>query len=207
MTVSENEVTLESPPVRRRMPRKPPRTQRVVTQESIKAAADRAEQPRPKYKMKARPNWENEDFVGVGIDGVDRLKINEDKLLELARDGWSLQWITRSVRGQDTPQEVSKMTKGGWTPVYQSDFDGLLDGDFMPKGQDETPIAVDDCMLVYRPLSLHAKAERHMKKEAMAQLQIAEEQVGQGIPGVTGANAPGVRNSIKKTVERVEIPD
>ena len=99
------------------------------------------------------------------------------------------------------------MEKGGWTPVHQEDFDGVLDGLFMPKGKNDMPICVDDCMLVARPLSLHSKAERAQKRDALLPLQIAEEQIGHGIPGVTGATGPGVRNTIKKTMERVEIPD
>jgi hypothetical protein len=178
-----------------------------MSREDVKAAADRAEKPSMISRMKARPNWESEDFVGVGMDGVDRLHIPDDKVLALARDGVSLQWITRSIRGQDTPQEVSKMEKGGWTPVHQEDFDGVLDGLFMPKGKNDMPICVDDCMLVARPLSLHSKAERAQKRDALLPLQIAEEQIGHGIPGVTGATGPGVRNTIKKTMERVEIPD
>ena len=209
MTVSENEVNLEAPaPVRRAVRRKPVRSQRVQPSKAdVKAAADRAETGHRFKNFKARPNWESEDFVGVGMEGSNRLNIPDEKLLPLAQDGWSFQWNTRSIRGQDTPQLISQMEKSGWTPVYQSDFDGMLDGMFMPKGQYENPITVDDCMLVYRPTLLHMKAERYQRKQANLPLQIAEEQIGHGIPGVTGAMAPGVRNTIKKTIERVEIPD
>lgn len=205
--MSDTETVTEAPARPRRMARKP-RTQRVhLSKDDVKAAADRAERPSMMSKMKARPNWESEDFVGVGLDEIDRLRIPDDTVLALARDGVALQWITRSVRGQETPQEVSKMERGGWTPVHQEDFDGVLDGLFMPKGKNDGPITVDDCMLVARPLSLHSKAERAQRRDANLPLQIAEEQIGHGIPGVTGSTGPGVRNTIKKTVERVEIPD
>lgn len=157
-------------------------------------------------KMKARPNWENDDYVGVGMDGVDRLKIPTDIVQALHRDGVALQWVTRSVRGQETPQEMSRMTKGGWTPVHQSDFDGLLDGMFLSKGTDDV-ITVDDCMLVARPAEIQAKARREQMREAGRPLQIAEEQLGHGIPGVTGSNHKSVQNSIKRSMERVEIPE
>lgn len=157
-------------------------------------------------KMKARPNWDNEDFVGVGMDGVDRLKIPADIVDSLYRDGIALQWVTKSVRGQETPQELSKMTKGGWTPVHQSDFDGILDGMFMSKGIDDT-ITVDDCLLVARPAEIQKKARIAERREASRPLQIAEEQLGHGIPGVTGSSHKSVSNSIKKSMERVEIPE
>ena len=157
-------------------------------------------------KMKARPNWESDDYVGVGQDGVDRLRIPPEIVESLYRDGVALQWVTRSVRGQETPQELAKMTKGGWTPVSQSDFDGLLDGMFMSKGVDDV-ITVDDCMLVARPAEIQKKSKMAERREAGRPLQIAEEQLGHGIPGVTGSNHKSVNNSIKRTMERVEIPE
>lgn len=192
-------------------PRGKPRvTKMVPSAATVAAAADRAMVPKAHLlsKMKSRPNWEGEDFIGVGQDGVDRLKIPLELVQALHRDGVALQWITKSIRGQETPQEISKMTKGGWTPVHQSDFDGLLDGMFMSKGIDDV-ITVDDCMLVARPAEIQAKARREERREAGRPLQIAEEQLGHGIPGVTGSNHPtAVRgNSIKQTMERVEIPD
>jgi hypothetical protein len=186
-------------------PKGKPRAAKTV--EEVKAAADRAQtKPSLLSKMKSRPNWESEDFVGVGLDAVDRLKVPEDILHALYRDGVALQWVTRSVRGQETPQELSKMTRGGWTPVHQSDFDGILDGLFMPKGQDDA-IGVDDCLLVARPVALHQKSRRAMDRDAALPLQISEEQIGRGIPGVTGSDHKTVNNRIKKTLERVEIPE
>jgi hypothetical protein len=179
--------------------------------EDIKAAADRAAAgPAVKpVKFKARPNWESPDFVGVGYDGVDRLRVAPEKIDAINRLGYELQWITRSVRGQDTPQELSKMTRGGWTPVHQSDFEGLLDGDFMPKGLDDTPITVEDCMLATRPLSIHRKAQAAQDREASARLRTIEDQLGHGIPNVTGSNHPTATrgNHIRRSLERVEIPE
>jgi hypothetical protein len=183
--------------------------------EQIVAAANRAEQraalpetEKRRFKMKARPNWENDDYIGVGQEGSDRLKVPDTIIDALHRDGYALQWITKSVRGQETPQEVSKMTRGGWTPVHQSDFDGLMDGLFMPKGHDDV-ITVDDCMLVARPVEIHMKSKMMERREANRPLQIAEEQLGVGIPGVTGSNHPTATrgNMIKKHMERVEIPE
>lgn len=206
--MSDTDTPTPEAPVRRRAVRAKPRTQRVrMTRDDVRAAADRAEQPKQRFKMKAAPNWESEDFVGVGMDGSDRMHIPEDTILALAQDGWALQWGTHAIRGQPAPQELAKMTKGGWTPVHQEDFEGMMDGLFMPKGKNDTPIIVDDAILLARPIQIQQKAERVRRREANLPLQIAEEQIGQGIPGVTGAMAPGVRNTIKKTMERVEIPD
>jgi hypothetical protein len=193
-------------------PRGKPRAKRP-TPDDVKHAADRAERPVPPKnpllaKMKSRPNWESDDFVGVDQDNVDRLRISPQIIDSLWRDGIALQWVTKSVRGQETPQELSKMTKGGWTPVHQSDFDGILDGMFMPKGVDEQ-IIVEDCLLVARPTELQKKARAAEGREARRPLQVVDEQLGHGIPGVTGSAHPtAIRgNMINRTVERIEIPE
>jgi len=207
MSETETVATPVEPP--RRRPGRPPRTQRVMSKEQVTAAADRAETPSIFSKMKARPNWESDDFVGVGLEQGSRLHIPTEIVQRLYQDGGALQWITKSNRGMDMPQELAKMTRGGWTPVFQSDFDGLFDGMFMPKGDDSRPITVDDCMLVIRPVELQEKAYRAMRRDANLPLQIAEEQIGHGIPGVTGSTHPTalMGNRIKKSMERVEIPE
>jgi hypothetical protein len=193
-------------------PRGKPRGKRPLP-EDVKHAADRAERPVPPKnpllaKMKSRPNWESDDFIGVDQDNVDRLRISPQIIDSLWRDGIALQWVTKSVRGQETPQELSKMTKGGWTPVHQSDFDGILDGMFMPKGVDEQ-IIVEDCLLVARPTELQKKARTAEGREARRPLQVVDEQLGHGIPGVTGSGHPTALrgNMINRTVERIEIPE
>jgi hypothetical protein len=208
--MNDDVIDAVKPATRRGWPKGKPRAKAMP--DAVKAAADRAVEraasPKPTMltKMKAQPNWESDDFVGVGQDQVSRLLVAPEKLALLHREGVALQWGTRSVRGMDTPQELSKMTRGGWTPVYQSDFEHLLDGDFMPKGQDDI-ITVDDCMLMARPTAIHAKAKQHEKRLANERLNIIDAQMGQGIPNVTGSTGPGVRNVIKKTVEQIEIPE
>lgn len=203
--MADHEATTTEPPKRRGgWPKGKPRPS-LPTTESVQVRAPLKARP----MMKSRPNWEGEDFVGVGFDGSDRLKIPDDVIQAIHRDGFSLQWVTKSVRGQEAPQELSKMTRGGWTPVHQSDFSSLLDGMFMPKGQDDDPITVDDCLLVARPVEIHSKAKMLERREARRPLQIAEEQLGHGIPGVTGSDHPTAvrQNAIKTSMERVEIPE
>ncbi len=197
-------------PKRRGWPKGKPRMKKTTGSpgEPLAARSASAAASSMLSKMKSRPNWEDENFVGVGVDGVDRLRIPPEMVRALARDGVALQWITKSVRGQEMPQEQSKFTRGGWTPVHQSDFDGVLDGMFLPKGSDDV-IVVDDCMLVARPIQIHNKARQAEHREANRPLQIAEEQIGHGIQNVTGSTHPSATrgNIINKTVERIEIPE
>ena len=74
---------VEAKPRRGGWPKGKPRV-RTPTVEAVKAAADRAEVPK-QWKFKARPNWESEDFVGVGMEGVDRLNISMEKLEDSGR--------------------------------------------------------------------------------------------------------------------------
>jgi hypothetical protein len=197
-----NDETVITEPKAKRPPR---RSQKVKpTTDAVKAAADRAERPR----IRARPNWESDDFIGVGMDNVDRLRVQADKLDAITRDGYALQWCTRAVRGQQTPQELAQMEKGGWTPVHQLDFDGLLNGDFMPKGVDD-PIIVDDCILMVRPVQIQAKAKMMERREANSRVQTIEAQMKTTGINVSGGNHPTATrgNMINKTVERIEIPE
>ena len=174
----------------------------------VKVIADRAARPaKPIAKMKAKPNWDDDTEFAVADEGTDRLKIPQEVVEQLAADGIALQWITHSVRGQETPLEVAKFTKGGWTPVHQSDFDGVLDGIFMPKGMDDV-VRVDDAMLVARPMSIHQKARQRERLQAREPLRIKEVEVGAGLP-ISGGDHPSARaqNRINRTVERINIPE
>lgn len=192
---------------------KPRGAKTAPTSDKVQEAADRAElrAKAPKsllLKMKAAPNWESEDFQGVGQDEVDRLRVPPDILFALHKDGVALQWATKSVRGQETPQEYAKFTKSGWTPVHQSDFDGVLDGIFMPRGQDE-PIVVDDCILMARPTAIQSKSKMNERRNAVAPLQTLEQSIGRtGIAGATGAGHPGALrgNHITKHLETIQVP-
>lgn len=157
-------------------------------------------------KMRSRPNWDDDTITTVGDEGADRLRIPPEIVQGLARDGVALQWITRTVRGQEAPQEVTKFTKGGWTPVYQSDFDGVLDGMFLPKGIDDV-IGVEDAMLVARPMAIHQKSKAREAAMAREPVQIKEAELGAGI-NVPGGNHPTAtrQNRISRSVERIEIP-
>jgi hypothetical protein len=159
-------------------------------------------------KMKAMPNWESEDYVGVGLDGTDKLHIPPELIQSLQTDGVSLQWVTHKLRGRDEPGELAKMVKGGWTPVNQSDFDGVLDGLFLPKGMDAV-ITVGDCMLTARPVEIQAKSKMYERQEARRPVRVVEEQIGKGLPGISGGDHPTARmgNTIKKSFERIEIPE
>lgn len=189
-------------------PKGKPRRAAPPSPELVKAIADRAARPiKPIARMKAKPNWDDETEFMVADEGTDRLRIPKEIVEALAADGIALQWITHSLRGLEMPLELGKYVRGGWTPVHQSDFDGILDGMFMPKGMDEV-VRVDDAMLVARPMSINVKAKQRERQLAREPLRVKEAEVGQGLP-LTGGDHPSARsqNRISRTSERIEIPD
>jgi len=171
----------------------------------VKVIADRAQ--KPIGKMKAKPNWDDDTEFMVADEGVDRLRVPPEIVAQLAADGIALQWITHSLRGMEMPLEQAKYVKGGWTPVHQSDFDGVLDGMFMTKGVDEV-IRVDDAMFVARPMSIHMKAKAKERAMAREPLRVKEAEIGAGLP-VSGGDHPSARrqNVINRTMERIDIPE
>jgi len=183
---------------------------RRPNREAVKEIADRAEaMPRAHSllsKMKARPNWDDDTANEVGDESADRLKIPRDIIDKFARDGVALQWITRSVRGQDAPQEISKFVKGGWTPVHASDFDGAFDGMFMPKGSDDV-VGVDDCMLVARPMEIQRRSKERERMQAAEPLRIKMAELGAGL-NIPGGNHPTAvrQNHITVTREGIAVP-
>lgn len=183
-------------------------TQDAAQGKKAKPAVDR-EPPReeqrdaPRWKMKARPNWEGIDVTAD--DSPDRLKIDPS----LIPEGMSAMWVTNSVYGQDMSQHRATFEKRGWTPVHQEDFDGRFDGMFMPKGA-KGEIMVDGLVLMMRPKELTERASHNERRKAAEVIHIKEQQFkGGDIAGVSldtqHKSALGY-NKINKTIERIEIP-
>lgn len=172
-------------------PRKNP-VEREVVREPVKT-----------WKMRATPNWETVDPAAV--DSPDRLRINKD----LIPDGMSALWVTDSVLGQGVPQHRAEFERKGWTPVHQDDFDGQFNGMFMPKDR-QGEINSDGLVLMMRPKQMTDKAELSNKRKAYEQVAIKEAALTGGDIGVTlDAQHPSAKNSnrIRKSVERIEIPE
>jgi hypothetical protein len=170
------------------MPRKAKTVEREVKREPI--------------KMKARPNWE--DIDPTMEDSADKLHIPRHMIPE----GMDMIWCTDSVLGQEFPQHRSSREKMGWTPVHQEDFDGQLNGMFMPKGA-EGEIKMTGMTLMARPMSLSIKAKTAERRAALEQVAIKEQALrGGDIPVTLDGTHPTAlqSNRISKSMERITIP-
>lgn len=158
-----------------------------------------------KYKMKAKPNWEDLDPEALTSDSPDRLHISRDQIPE----GMDLQWVTDSVFGQPMPQHRAEFEKRGWTPVHQEDFDGRFNGIWMPRGA-PGEIKVEGVVLMARPIEISIKARRLERRAALEAVQIKESSLkGGDLPGVTlDSQHPNALNSnrINRSMDGAFVP-
>lgn len=163
-----------------------------------------AAKAKPKYKMKAKPNWTEDDIDTLPDDTPDRLRIEP----HLVPEGMSLQWVTTEVYGQPMPQRRALFEKRGWTPVHQEDFDGVFDGMFMPKGADGE-IKIEGMVLMARPSEMTRKARLMDKFNADEKIRIKErELLGGGLNTPLDSMHPSAlkTNKIGRSMERIEVP-
>lgn len=165
-------------------------------------AAEKAKKD-PRNQMKMRPNWD--DYVEGDPDSAGELHIAADQF----PDGMDLQWVAVSCLGQPLNDQRSAFEQKGWTPVHQSDFDGLYDGRWMRKGE-EGEINHKGLVLMARPLEYSIRAKQADAKRARRQVAVKEAALKGGDLPVTldSAHPTALRsNVINRTIERLTIPD
>lgn len=180
--------------------RKPGRPKNPATISVDNSAAPKAS----KFKMKAKPNWEDLDPSAMG-DTPDRLRIEQSE----TPDGMDLQWVTDSVYGQSMSQHRSTFERKGWTPVHPSDFDGRFDGKFTPRGA-EGEIIVDGLVLMARPMEITKKARLAERRQAIEQVSIKEQawRSGDINTSLDSRHSSALNtNKINKSMERISIPE
>ena len=190
-----NEIT--NAPAPKRRAGRPPKIKEEVQAVPAKA-------PTSKYKMKAKPNWEDVSDQDFYDESVDKLHIPRDMI----PDGMDLQWVADSLRGQPQTQRRAEFERRGWTPVHQSDFDNRFDGMWMSKGA-EGEINYEGTVLMARPLELSRKARLMDRKRALNQVQLKEHALLSGeLPVTLDAQHPTAVNSnrINRSFERIQIP-
>jgi hypothetical protein len=178
------------------------------TEAPIKRGPGRPRKEPPAYtrhKMKAKPNWDEDDIGGLEDESPDRLAIDP----AIVPEGMSLQWVTDSIYGQQVPQHRARFEKRGWTPVHQEDFDGAFDGLFMPRGA-EGEIKVDGMVLMARPEEMTRRARQEDKRKANEVIRIKEAALrGGDINTSLDSQHPSALNTnrINRTMERLQIPE
>jgi hypothetical protein len=126
-------------------------------------------------------------------------------------DGFDLQFVTKSIYGQEQPSHLAGFYRRGWEPVHGDDFGGKFSGRWTPvvhKG----PIEIDGMILVARDARWSAKAKEDDRRKAQMALAVKEQQLRGGqIEGVSmdgGSRHPSAlaSNKIRKSYERLDVP-
>jgi len=160
-------------------------------------------QPKPSLKMRSKPNWEQMD--PNASDSPDKFHIDPS----LIPPGMAAQWVTDSVLGKPMPQHRAVFEKAGWTSSHQDDFDGQLNGLFMPRDADGE-IRQEGTVLMMRPKELSDRAKAIDMRNAREQVQIKEQALrGGDLNTSLDSQHPSAINSnrINKSYERIAIPE
>jgi hypothetical protein len=126
-------------------------------------------------------------------------------------DGFSLQWVTKSIYGQEQPSHTSSFYRRGWEPVWGTDFEHRFDGRWAPVGH-QGPIDVDGMILCARDARWSEKAAEDDRRKAHAALAVKEAQLkggqleGVGMDGGSRHPSALAVNRIRKTTERLQVP-
>jgi hypothetical protein len=127
--------------------------------------------------------------------------IDPDKLRQLERDGYRLQWVTTHVYGQEQKRNISIHERGGWLNVER--------GDELAQWLEVEP-TIDGLQLMIRPVDTDDEARQHERRKASAVVQTKREGLLSGaIPGVTldSRHVSARRTSkINRSYKRLEIP-
>jgi hypothetical protein len=126
-------------------------------------------------------------------------------------DGFDLQFVTKSIYGQEQPSHLAGFYRRGWEPVHGDDFDGRFAGRWTPVGH-QGPIEIDGMQLVARDARWSKKAKEDDMRKAQGALAVKEARLRGGqIEGVGmdgGAQHPSAlaTNRVRKSIERLQVP-
>lgn len=158
---------------------------------------------RPKGDERVMITRNGKTYEYVSDDDNDRLRIDPS----LIPDGMAYLWVTDSILGQPQPQWRARRSRTGWTPVPASRHDGM----FMPKGFDGE-INVDGLVLHEKPKEFVDRDKLKDRRNAAEQVYVRERQMmgGEALKNVgfdTQHKSALESNKVRKSYERIEIPD
>lgn len=115
--------------------------------------------------------------------------------------GWSYEWKTKFVLGQENRPYYLNLLREGWEPVPAKRHPEM-----MPQG-DYNTIEREGMILMERPLELTEEARRRNLMLAKQQVRAKEAQLTNAPEGTFERDDPRVRPVIKKNFEAIPIPE
>lgn len=116
--------------------------------------------------------------------------------------GMDYQWNAVELLGMPQRHRRVGFEANGWEAVPASRHDGL----FMPAGYNGE-INIEGLVLMERPMELSEEARQEDFQRAVRQVADKEKQIGVAPQGTLTRSHPSVAPQIKKTVERLAVPE
>lgn len=163
---------------------------------TVERASMRDDDPRARAAARAAALRDNRD---ESYDGTDEFYIDQTSI----PDGWSYEWKTRFVLGQEQSSHMMAIRRGGWEEVPTKRHPEM-----MPVGSDEPFIMRKGQVLMERPAEITEDARRKERREARAQVQGKEDQLNSVEAGqFERRNKEESLVRVKKSYEAMPIPD
>lgn len=164
----------------------------VAPKQSLSAAEASKERAR-------RRSAEVRGNIGDMDQGVDEFYVDP----RIVPEGWSYEWKTDKVLGQENPAYKVQLQRMGWECVPAERHPEM-----MPIGDQHSIIERKGMVLMERPADLTEEAKGIEKRRARQQMQSKQEQLGQAKPGEFERNNKDTSLvKIKTGYEPVPIPN
>jgi hypothetical protein len=159
------------------------------------------------WKARAGNNWSEKtnEFLdkahGRGVDEWrersfdNRFELSEEATDFLRSNQLDVQWLTKSVYGQEQTARLSKFLQNGWTIVEPDTIPGV------------TAVEIEGSVLAVRPMAISEKARQVEKATAKAVWDMQQQYFVEGVPVSGGSHPTAIRsNRLNRTYERIEVP-
>lgn len=165
-------------------------------------------------KTSARPPLREDDpraraakrAAELVLHGIDE-EVSSDKFAippEDIPDGWTYEWKTDTVLGQENPAYQVQIARAGWEAVPLARHPS-----YMPRGHKGSMITRDGMVLMERPTEIVERAKAREYRNARDQVRQKEIQLGAAPDGqFRRADAKGDSlATLGKSYEHIPIPD
>jgi hypothetical protein len=115
-------------------------------------------------------------------------------------DGWSYEWKSEFIAGQENTSHMMGCYENGWTPVNAETHPGM----FMPNDY-KGPIRREGMILCERPIELTNEARAEEQEAARALTQAQKEQLGLAMPSGFTNEHRAVQPRVNQAYEPADI--
>lgn len=171
-----------------------------MTETATETKSARAPMREPSSKDRAAARAaELRDHGSLDQDESDQFFIPPEDI----PDGWTYEWKTYTVLGQEKPAYQVQIARAGWEAVPASRHPG-----YMPHGYTGGTIVRDGQVLMERPTEIVEQARATERRKARDQVRAKEIQLGAAPDGQFARDNKGTPLAqIGKTYEHIPIPD